>query len=410
MSLLNFIDISEELSQMAKAPATTKATVDNITEALQKLGYIAIGKDFDFSKAKAKTFYFIPPSARGKEILLYIPESYAKTQRPMVLSDLAKKLTKFKATFKPQFGGTTRPAVSFTGSEIFINGKMIAAKGGKGNKGNEFEDKMLSDFEKYIDGGYPFTSKNYNYPEFMNEFINMLAKTKEKIKSVSKVGQENTPRPLGISGDQLYVSVRGAGRSTKIGAALSDINVVTNKRTMHLSLKYGSTVTFMNSGVGKFFPRDKFVKGKQADFSDLPHAMAIFRTFGIDPVKFQKVFTNYVEPQPGEKKRKSEKEIVEFKPDKLKMENLIKTAIGYDYYLLHLDNKNHIHIQEMTESYLKTASTLASDTIQIYYPTKGSAKRVDMIVMTKKFKLKWNIRNKQSGIAPSHIMCDYEFL
>ena len=92
------------------------------------------------------------------------------------------------------------------------------------------------------------------------------------------------------------------------------------------------------------------------------------------------------------------------------MENLIKTAIGYDYMLLHLDSKGHIHIQDMNESYLKTASTLASDTVQILYPKKGSAKRVDMIVTTKKFRLKWNIRNKQSGIAPSHIMCDYEFL
>lgn len=395
---------------MAKAPASTKATVENVTDALQKLGYIAINKTFDFSKAKAKTFYFIPPSTRGKEFLLYIPETYSKNDRPKVLTEVAKKLVKLKATFKPQFGGTTRPAVAFTGAEVFINGKMIAAKGGKGNKGNEFEDKLVVDFENYIKSAYPFTAKNYNYPEFMKEFTDLLTKTKEKIKSAKKVGQENTPRPLGITGDQLYVSVRGGTRQTKIGSALSDINVVTNKRTIHLSLKYGSTVTFMNSGVGKFFPRDRFVKGKQADFSDLPHAMAIFKTFGIDPVKFQNVFTNYVEPNPDEKKRKSEKEIIEFKPDKTKMENLIKTAIGYDYYLLHLDNKNHIHIQEMTESYLRTAATLASETIQIYYPIKGSAKRVDMIVTTKKFKLKWNIRNKQSGIAPSHIMCDYEFL
>lgn len=385
-------------------------TVDVVSSELQKLGCVPITKSFDFDKAKKKTFYFIPPSARGKEFLLYIPDTYTKTQRPQVLTDFTKKLSKLKASFKPQFGGTTRPAIAFTGSNIFISGKMIAAKGGKNNKGNEFEDKLLSDFEKYINLGAPFTAKNYNYPEFMREFTDLMTSKGEKIKAAKKVGQENTPRPLGINGDQLYVSVRGAGRSTKIGAALSDLNIITNKRTVHLSCKYGSTVTFMNAGVGKFFPREKFVKGKQTDFSDLPMAMAIFETFGIDPVKFQKVFTNYVDPAPGEKKRKAEKEIVEFKPNKTKMENLIKTAIGWDYYLLHLDNKNHIHIQEMTEQYLKTAATLSSDTIQILYPTKGSAKRVDMIVTTKKFKLKWNIRNKQAGVAPSHIMCDYEFL
>ena len=372
---------------MAAAKQTT-ANVDSVTEALQKLGYISISKSFDFTKAKPKTFYFIPPSSRGKEFLLYIPESYAKSDRPKVLNELSKKLVKLKATFKPQYGGTTRPAVAFTGSDVFINGKMIAAKGGKGNKGNEFEDKLELDFQNYITGGYPFNAKNYNYPEFMQEFTTMLAKNKEKIKSARKVGQANTPRPLGINGDQLYVSVRGGARATKIGAALSDIDVVTTKRTIHLSLKYGSTVTFMNSGVGKFFPRDRFVKGKQADFSDLPYAMAIFKTFGIDPKKFQKVFTDYVEPGPEEKKRKAEKEIVEFKADKTRMENLIKTAIGYDYMLLHLDSKGHIHIQDMTEAYLKQAASLATDTVQILYPKKGSAKRVDMIVTTKKFKLK----------------------
>ena len=136
-------------------------------------------------------------------------------------------------------------------------------------------------------------------------------------------------------------------------------------------------------------------------------AMAIFKTFGIDPVKFRKVFTDYVEPAPGQKKTKAPKEIKFFKADRLKMENLIKTAIGYDYMLCHLDNKGEIHIQNMTEQYLRQAATLETEKVQINYPIGGSAKRVDMVVETKKFTLKWNIRNKQAGRYPTHIMCDY---
>ena len=147
MSLLDFMDIPEDYKVMAAAKQTT-ANVDSVTEALQKLGYISISKSFDFTKAKAKTFYFIPPSSRGKEFLLYIPESYAKSDRPKVLNEVTKKLVKLKATFKPQFGGTTRPAVAFTGADVFISGKMIAAKGGKTNKGNQFEDKLEADLQR----------------------------------------------------------------------------------------------------------------------------------------------------------------------------------------------------------------------------------------------------------------------
>lgn len=382
------------------------ATLEDINKALTSQGYIQISKSFDFTKAKKNTYYFIPPaSARGTEFLLYLPESYTKQQRPKFLQDLAKKFVSIRGVFKTTHANSSRPAVAFTGTNFYINAKMVAGKQPGANKGNAFEDVLLADFQTYIERGCPFNSKNYKYPKFIEEFTNMIAP--EKIKTVRKVGQENTPRPLGLTGDQLYVSVRGGARQTKIGAALSDIDVVTNKRTIHLSLKFGTTVTFMNAGVGKIFPKDKFEKNSDASFDDMPMAMAIFKTFGIDPVKFRKVFTDYVEPAPGQKKTKAPKEIKFFKADKLKMENLIKTAIGYDYMLCHLDNKGEIHIQNMTEQYLRQAAALTTEKVQINYPIGGSAKRVDMIVETKKFTLKWNIRNKQAGRYPTHIMCDY---
>ena len=56
---------------------------------------------------------------------------------------------------------------------------------------------------------------------------------------------------------------------------------------------------------------------------------------------------------------------------------------------------------------LNKAANIISD-ISILYPKGGSAKRVDIKVETDIFHLNFNIRNKQGGILPSHIMCDYK--
>ena len=46
----------------------------------------------------------------------------------------------------------------------------------------------------------------------------------------------------------------------------------------------------------------------------------------------------------------------------------------------------------------------------IYYGGKTSAgKRIDVEIDTPFIALKFNIRNKQGGVYPSHIMCDYTF-
>ena len=45
--------------------------------------------------------------------------------------------------------------------------------------------------------------------------------------------------------------------------------------------------------------------------------------------------------------------------------------------------------------------------VKVQYPKKGTAKRLDIEVVTKLYIFKINIRNKQGGLYPSHIMCDY---
>ena len=62
---------------------------------------------------------------------------------------------------------------------------------------------------------------------------------------------------------------------------------------------------------------------------------------------------------------------------------------------------------EITESYSKTASTPTGKPKVLYGGVDGKGKRVDITFESKDYFFKVNIRNKQGGLYPSHIMCDY---
>ena len=131
--------------------------------------------------------------------------------------------------------------------------------------------------------------------------------------------------------------------------------------------------------------------------------------FGLDAQKFTGVFTGY-KPKFG-KVLRGEKETISAKltpARKAKLENFLKTVIGSGYWLLHLDNRNEVHIFKMTTQFLNKASTITSSDLSIEYPVGGSAKRVNIKLDTELYSLTFNIRNKQGGIYPSHIMCDYK--
>jgi hypothetical protein len=53
------------------------------------------------------------------------------------------------------------------------------------------------------------------------------------------------------------------------------------------------------------------------------------------------------------------------------------------------------------------AKAVKPKSVKVRYPATGTAKRIDILIETDLFEFKVNIRNKQGGVAPSHIMCDY---
>lgn len=372
------------------------ANVTTLKKALLASGLAEIS-----DPKKMDGHFLSPKSATGKEFVIYLPEQYSKKDRGTFLgTTLATALKALKPKFEARHKGSSAGALTFTGSQVYIIAKLMAAKGGGGNKGIDFEKNLEKDFKALI-----ADKSNFIYKDFIYDYTSKLGK---KITAVDSVGGLNTPRPLAITGGELYVSVRGGARNENIGMGLADLMLTTaDNKKISLSLKYGSTVTFFNSGVGKIFNAEDFKKG---DFSNSPIAEELFDLFGIDPIRFRNVFMNYKAPDPLAKKGKAEKDsetISVTGMKKQKLERFIRTVIGHGYVLVHEHSDHSIDYYDMTPKFLDKAANVISD-ITILYPKGGSAKRIDIKVETDIFHLNFNIRNKQGGILPSHIMCDYK--
>ena len=68
-----------------------------------------------------------------------------------------------------------------------------------------------------------------------------------------------------------------------------------------------------------------------------------------------------------------------------------------------------LHVYEVDEQYMKSASTLTSNDIGIDYGGAGGAgKRIDINFQTKEYDFKFNIRSKSGGETyPTHSNGDY---
>ena len=372
---------------------------------MQKIETINLQKlkdEFDRLKVKTtkvinKEYVEIPTGAKSK-VTLFLGANTKSGERTKILQNLANKLSKYGAKFqsggdKPKSGAGW---ICFANSKLYIVAKIV----GKVNKGISFEQNLENDLNNLKNG-----ITEYNHPDFIDEFEKKYLKG-GIIEGVENTGKKNTPRPLKLQNNKLYVSVRGGSRTEDIGSSVADLIVKSSNKgnNFNLSLKYGSTVTFFNSGIQTVMTAQDF---KNGSFSD-PIAQALLKLFSIDVEQFVGVFTGYSGTTLGGKKIKATKqtETVEINVDDL--QDFIKTVIGKGYLLVHLDNKKSVHITEVNTSFLNDASKPLSNKIEIKYPVGGSAKRIDIHVETSKFYLNFNIRNKQGGIYPSHIMCDYK--
>ena len=159
------------------------------------------------------------------------------------------------------------------------------------------------------------------------------------------------------------------------------------KDEVYLSLKFGDTLTFINSGVGKIFTEKDYKK----NFDNYTNSIGkeIFNMFAIDKIEYANVFNNYGKGYKGKKVD------VTGKCNKRSIENLLQYAIGYGYWMVHAKN-NKLDMFEVTESYMKQSARLTGSVVLHYGGARGAAKRLDIHCESSNYKFMFNLRNKQN--------------
>jgi hypothetical protein len=267
------------------------------------------------------------------------------------------------------------------------------SRGGRGvnSKGLGFEGELEADLNLFNAEGISEANKDqYKYPDLIIEMSKELGLKPGNFEVIPE-GAKNQSRPLGFkSGGPVVEFSQGSAAET-----LTDITIKKGDTKYYLSAKFGNTLTFFNSGVTKFLSASEIKSGKITN-SD---GIALLDTFGIDNETFCKVFNDYPDANFSEQNGASTNY------DLTKMKNLVKSGIGEGYYMVKAGGKSS-QFSKIDSEYTDTASDVSAPVVY-YGGIGGNGKRVDVTFESPTYKFKINIRNKQGGLYPSHIMCDY---
>jgi hypothetical protein len=277
------------------------------------------------------------------------------------------------------------------------------AGGKKENKGIKFEKDLDERFRQCLTGN-PCKGDYAKQAERILEIVGGTKGMNSPAKDVdgSRAAQ-NTSRPIVLSGGKPIIA---PAEPTQHGEKLSDIDIIhDNGRRSYLSLKFSSTLTFINSGVAaKYFPGNEIKTG----MIKKPDGIAILKTLGIDNKRFCKVFNNYGKPKKATDP--SHKVDVSLIIDKAGLKKLLQTAMGANYWMVHGMGGQEVYFWEMSKALNNKASVITGPIVLYYGGMDGRGKRIDMTFKNSCFEFKLNIRNKQGSLYPSHLMLDYKSL
>ena len=280
------------------------------------------------------------------------------------------------------------------------------------NKGNAFEVTFAKNYEEI-------------YQKEIERQLNAEPGSfapKNGMQSIHSCGSLNNRRPLMMTNDGQIVV--GDSDIASTGDKVADVKVDTVGRrgTINLSLKSGTTVSFCNAGVSKLFPASSFAKYLEDErngileyHGGLANGMTgndLLQFFGIDPIKFADVFVQYRNDKDSKKSKsakKYEEDVTQLIASNPNFYKFVCSVIGYDYILIHeLGPDIHCYDLKSQEDLDNFIGRL--EYAKVLYPINGEAKRIDIVVKYSNIIIKFNIRNKQSGIFPSHLMSDYTIL
>jgi len=264
---------------------------------------------------------------------------------------------------------------------------IYLAGGASANKGTSFELDVAQDLQNFMEG-----LEEYKYPKVVEEIIEEFKLTPDNFKIIPE-GKENKKRPLVFSSDGPTVGFSGKS----IAATLTDLTIKKDAEIFYISLKFGGTLTFFNAGVMKIFTAKEIQEGEVRN----PDGVALLDMLGIDNELFCRVFNEYGETNFSEYKET----VTDF--DQEKLTRLVSSGIGSGYYMLKGKGASYDFFL-VDKNYNNEASKPTSGMTIYYGGIGGTGKRVDVVFESSKYHFKVNIRNKQKGLYPSHIMCDYK--
>lgn len=264
------------------------------------------------------------------------------------------------------------------------------AGGTRVNKGIKFEKDFVEVLNEQLSGVK--SNKTYS-KEVEKVLVRCAEEMRSPVTEVIAEGGMNQSRPIKMQGNQLIIAPYNHAEH---GKKLTDITLKhANGKFSYLSLKFSSTLTFMNAGVAQIFTPSDIKSGS----IQTTMGKAILDTFGIEDDIFCDVFNNY-----GRKKFPN----VKAKLDKQKLKKFLQTCIGSNYWMVHGMEGGKVYFWEMSDSKNPQYATITGD-VEIQYGGKqGNGKRIDIVFSNRYFDFKVNIRNKQGGLYPSHLMCDYK--
>ena len=233
-------------------------------------------------------------------------------------------------------------------------------------------------------------------------------KAHEGLKGVLDEGSKNQSRPLSLSNGGLVVTAGGSA-TLNMGSTLTDVTFQfgEEKKPVYLSLKYGPTLTFFNSGVGGKNGPLLFTQKEIENYKiTTKGGLAFLKMFGIDDdenmIKFCDSFVDY----PRTKPIPNHKVVVD--ADTSKIKKLLKSGMGYGYWMIHNTQGTTIDAYEMNQDYMKKASDITGDITVFFGRMNGKGKGVNITCSSTKYNFIFNCRNKQGGKFPTHVMCDYK--
>ena len=333
------------------------------------------------------------------------------------------KPSESKLEFKVGIKGVVKdqmiPLTRFKKTEDIFGGAG-GSSGVKVNKGLVFEQQFFADANKVLVG----EDTGSRFQSFIKQFNEKIQKEKKlaisnieaigssgqngKFSGVLDEGSKNQSRPLKLSGSGLVVS---AGGETKldIGSTITDITFQYGEKKLpvYLSLKFGPTLTFFNSGVGGRNGPLLFTEKEIKDYKiTTTGGLTFLKMFGIDDKsnmnKFCESFVDYPRSKPIQGYK------VPVKGNKPAIQKLLQSGIGYGYHMIHNTSGNTIDAYEINKTYMTEASKIIGNITVYFGRMNGKGKGVNITCESKHYNFIFNIRNKQGKLFPSHVMCDYK--